>query len=65
MTVGSILFWLLSWASVLGLTGFCFYRILTLRRHHDPDGTGPGKPPIQGAAGPMGAADGNDGQGQG
>ena len=65
MTVGSILFLVLSWAFVLGLTGFCFFRILTLRRHHDPDGTGPAKPPIQGAAEPAPAAEGSNGQGHG
>jgi hypothetical protein len=50
MSAGAIVFWLASWAFVLGLTGFCFARILRLRRHHDPDGTGPAKPPVAGGA---------------
>ena len=49
MSRGAILFMALSWAFVLSLTGFCFLRILTLRRHHDPDGTGPAKPPLAGS----------------
>ena len=28
MTVGAFFFWLGSWAFVLGLTGWCFYRVL-------------------------------------
>lgn len=51
MSTGAVVFWLASWLCVLGLTFFCFYRILTLRKHHDPDGIGPAKPPIEGAAG--------------
>ena len=50
MSTAAIVFWLASWAFVLGLTVFCFARILRLRRHHDPDGTGPAKPPPPGAA---------------
>lgn len=47
MTAGAIVFWLLSWGFVLSLTGFCFYRLLTHRKHHDPDGTGPRTPPSE------------------
>jgi hypothetical protein len=50
MSTGAIAFWLASWAFVLGLTAFCFRRILTLRRHHDPGGIGPAHPPQHGAA---------------
>ena len=50
MSTAAIVFWLGSWAFVLGLTAFCFYRILRLRRHHDPDGIGPAHPPQPGAA---------------
>ena len=50
MTTEAIVFWLASWACVLGLTFFCFWRILRLRRHHDPDGIGPARPPVPPAA---------------
>ncbi len=50
MSAGAVVFMALSWTFVLGLTTFCFARILTLRRHHDPDGTGPAEPPQPGAA---------------
>jgi len=49
MSRGAILFLVSSWTFVLGLTGYCFVRILLLRRHHDPDGTGPAKPPLAGS----------------
>ena len=49
MSTAAIVFWLASWAFVLGLTAFCFHRILHLRRHHDPDGIGPAKPPLPGS----------------
>jgi len=51
MSTGAIVFWLASWASVLTLTAYCFWRILRLRRHFDPDGTGPAKPPVPPAVG--------------
>jgi len=35
----------LSWSFVLGLTGWAFYRLLTHKKHHDPDGLGPAVPP--------------------
>jgi len=49
MSTAAIVFWLASWAFVLGLTAFCFHRILHLRRHHDPDGIGPAKPALRGS----------------
>lgn len=52
MSTGALIFWLASWTFVLGLTFFCFWRILRLRKHHDPDGIGPAGPPRDGAAGP-------------
>ena len=55
MTAGAIIFWLASWAFVLGLTFYCFWRILRLRKHHDPDGTGPAKPPLPPAVGEQGS----------
>lgn len=45
MTPGAIVFMLLSWTAVLGLAGWAFRRILTHKRHFDPDGTGPAAPP--------------------
>jgi len=50
MSTAAIVFWLVSWTCVLGLMAFCFARILRLRRHHDPDGIGPARPPVGGAA---------------
>jgi hypothetical protein len=50
MSTAAIVFWLGSWTFVLGLTAFCFHRILHLRRHHDPDGIGPAKPPLGGSS---------------
>lgn len=45
MSPGAVVFMALSWAFVLGLTGWAFRRILQHRRHHDPDGIGPASPP--------------------
>jgi len=45
MSTGALVFMLLSWSGVLGLAGWAFGRVLTHRRHHDPDGTGPASPP--------------------
>jgi hypothetical protein len=50
MSPVAIVFWLASWSCVLGLTTFCFARVLRHRRHHDPDGTGPAAPLERGAA---------------
>lgn len=46
MSTGAMLFMFGSWAFVLGLTGWSFYKLLTLKKHHDPDGTGPAVPPL-------------------
>lgn len=48
MTTGALIFMLLSWFFVLGLTGWAFGRILRHPRHLDPDGTGPASPPEPG-----------------
>ena len=45
MSTGAIIFMLISWAFVLGLVSWSFYRILTHKQHFDPDGIGPGAPP--------------------
>jgi len=50
MSLGAIVFMAASWTFVLGLTGYCFYRILLHRRHHDPDGAGPARSPERGSA---------------
>ncbi len=44
MTTGAIIFMALSWTFVLGLTSWSFYKLLTLKQHHDPDGIGPASP---------------------
>jgi hypothetical protein len=46
LSTGAILFMAASWAGVLGLVSWSYYRILTNRRHHDPDGLGPQAPPV-------------------
>jgi hypothetical protein len=48
--VGALVFMLVSMGSVVALTGWCFYRILTTRDHFDPDGTGPARTPVSGEA---------------
>ncbi len=50
MSAGALLFMLVSWSFVLGLTVWSFARILTLKKHFDPDGIGPAQPPEPGAA---------------
>ena len=50
MSTGALIFMLLSWAFVLGLVSWSFARILRGQRHFDPDGIGPGSPPVPGAA---------------
>lgn len=47
MSTGALIFMLGSWAFVLGLTFWSFYRLLTLKKHHDPDGIGPAAPPVK------------------
>ena len=51
MSTGAIIFMTLSWAFVLGLMAWAFYRLLTLKAHHDPDGIGPASPPVPAAKG--------------
>jgi hypothetical protein len=48
MSGGAMLFMALSWAAVLGTTGWAFYRLLSDKQHFDPDGTGPASPPVEG-----------------
>ncbi|CAN5181810.1 hypothetical protein BH20GEM2_BH20GEM2_04110 [soil metagenome] len=50
MTTGAVIFWVLSWAFVLGLMSYSFGRILRNPRHFDPDGIGPAVPPVPGEA---------------
>ena len=50
MTTGALIFMATSWVFVLGLTAWSFARILTKKKHHDPDGLGPARPPEPGAA---------------
>jgi hypothetical protein len=47
---GALAFMLISMGSVALLTAWCFLRIMKTRRHFDPDGTGPAKPPVPGEA---------------
>ena len=46
MTTQAVIFWLLSWSFVLGLMGWSYRRILSDKKHHDPDGIGPAVPPL-------------------
>lgn len=48
MSGGALLFMAISWAAVLGTTGWAFYRLLADKAHFDPDGTGPAEPPVEG-----------------
>ena len=48
MDAFSWVFMLVSMAAVTTLTVWCFSRILRGKRHFDPDGTGPGHPPVRG-----------------
>jgi hypothetical protein len=50
MSTGAIIFMVLSWGFVLGLTFWSFSRILRRKAHHDPDSLGPAAPPIPGRA---------------
>lgn len=45
MTTGAIVFMVLSWTFVLGLLAWSYHRILTHKKHFDPDGIGPAAPP--------------------
>lgn len=44
----ALAFMLISMAAVTSLTLWCFIRILSGRRHFDPDGTGPAHSPVAG-----------------
>jgi hypothetical protein len=50
MSTGAVIFMALSWASVLGLAGWSFARLIRGKRHFDPDGIGPAEPPEPGRA---------------
>jgi hypothetical protein len=50
MSTGALIFMALSWAFVLGLMGWSFGKILRNQKHFDPDGIGPGSPPVPPAA---------------
>ena len=47
MSGGAIAFMAGSWFFVLGLTAWSFYRLLTDKKHFDPDGIGPQSPPVK------------------
>lgn len=49
MRTGALIFLVLSWTFVLGLTVWAFARVLRSMRHHDPDGIGPERPPEPGS----------------
>lgn len=44
----ALVFMLMSMGAVTLLTAWCFFRILSTRRHFDPDGTGPAHAPVRG-----------------
>lgn len=46
----SWIFMLVSMGAVTLLCVWCFARILRGKEHFDPDGTGPGHPPVEGRA---------------
>lgn len=50
MSTGALLFLIVSWSFVLGLTFWSFARILRSQKHFDPDGIGPAGPPVPGRA---------------
>lgn len=54
LTAFSWWFMLLSIGAVVGLTAWCYARILRRKEHLDPDGTGPARPPVSGSADPQG-----------
>jgi len=45
---GALVFMLVSMGAVITLTVWCFRRIIQTRKHLDPDGTGPDRPPVPG-----------------
>ena len=50
LTPFATIFMLLSMGAVTSLAAWCFYRVLTDKRHFDPDGTGPAHSPVPGDA---------------
>ena len=48
MSTGALIFMLAAWTFVLGLMGWSFARILSGKKHFDPDGIGPAQPPVPG-----------------
>jgi len=52
MSTGALIFMLVAWAFVLGLMSWSFSRILSGKKHFDPDGIGPAEPPVAGRADP-------------
>jgi hypothetical protein len=50
LTIFALLFMLASMGAVTLLAGWSFARVLRGKRHFDPDGTGPAKPPVPGEA---------------
>lgn len=48
LPAGALAFMLFSMAVVTSLTAWCFWRILSDRKHFDPDGTGPAHAPEPG-----------------
>ncbi len=47
-----VIFLLISWTFVIGLTTWAFWRLLSDqgKKHFDPDGVGPASPPTTGRA---------------
>ena len=52
MSAGALIFMLTAWTCVIGLMSWSFYRILSGKKHFDPDGIGPAEPPVAGSADP-------------
>lgn len=50
MSGSAIAFMAGSWTVVLSLVAWSFYRLLTNKKHFDPDGIGPESPPAPGRA---------------
>jgi hypothetical protein len=50
MSAGALIFMVVSWTFVLGLTFWSFGKILRNQKHFDPDGIGPAQPPVPGRA---------------
>jgi hypothetical protein len=48
MSTGALIFMVVSWTFVLGLTFWAFGMILRRKKHFDPDGIGPAGPPEPG-----------------